>query len=178
MNSIFELNQVQSGRSSFTPALLVHLHDDNPQSARVPAAQQLLFPSSPRSLCDELGLSWQAALRLQEEGWVSFSLESTAHMDEAQEAELRFLASLVLAGCDRNMLRVLLAGLPPPYAYDLKRLYFEWMSRSWRLLPDPSAHPEAAFTDWVEMLVQTRDIASLVGIVELAQDALSRVRRH
>jgi hypothetical protein len=143
--------------------------------ARVAAAQQLLFPSSPRSLCDELGLNWQAAMRLQEEGWLSFSLEDLWQLDEAQEAELRFVIALVLAGCDRSMLGVLLAGLRRPYAYDLKRLYFDWISRGWRLLPDPRAHPESAFADWIEMLIQLRDRGSLVGIGELAQDALARV---
>jgi hypothetical protein len=176
MNLAFEPKQFQAGQDS-RAALLFQLHDDSPQMARVPAAQQLLFPASARSLCDEIGLNWQAALRLQEEGWLSFSLENTPQFDEAQEAELRFVGALVLAGCDRNMLRVLLTGLPPPYAYDLKRLYFEWSSRRWRLLPDPGANPEAAFTDWLELLVQTRDVGSLVGIVELAQDALSRVKR-
>ncbi|HTL18940.1 MAG TPA: hypothetical protein VL793_17005, partial [Patescibacteria group bacterium] len=96
----------------------------------------------------------------------------------AQEAELRFVGAFVLAGCDRNMLRLLLAGLPRPYAYDLHRLYFDWIGRYWRLLPDPRSHPETTFTDWVDVLVQTRDVASLFGIVELAQDALQRVRRH
>ncbi len=176
MSSTFESNQLQMGREA--AALLFDLHDDGPQMARVTAAQQLLFPSSPRSLCDEIGLNWQAALRLQEEGWLSFSIEHTLQFDEAQEAEMRFVGALVLAGCDGSMLRVLLAGLPPPYAYDLKRLYFEWSSRRWRLLPDPRAHPEAAFTDWVQMLMQTGDLGSLVGIVELAQDALSRMKRR
>jgi hypothetical protein len=160
------------------PALMFELHDDNPLLARVAAAQQLLFPSSPRSLCDELGLVWQAALRLQEEGWFSFSLESTSQLDEAQEAELRFIATLALAGCDRNSLGLLLAALPRPYAYDLKRIYFDWSTRRWRALPDPRLHPETAFTDWLDQLAQARDVASLVGIVELAQDALSRVRRR
>jgi hypothetical protein len=57
----------------------------------------------------------------------------------------------------------------------LKRLYFDWISRGWRLLPDPRAHPESAFADWIEMLIQLRDRGSLVGIGELAQDALARV---
>jgi hypothetical protein len=83
---------------------------------------------------------------------------------------------LVTAGCDRNMLRVLLAGLSKPYAYELKRLYFDWHSRHWRLLPDPRSYPEAAFTDWLELLVQTGDVGSLDGIVELTQDALARIR--
>ena len=154
------------------------LFDDNPQMARVAAAQQLLFPPSPRSVCDEIGLNWHAAVRLQEEGWLSFSLESASQLDEAQEAELRFVGALVLAGCDRKLLGFLLASLPRPYAYDLKRLYFDWTARHWRLLPDPRSNPESNFTDWLELLVQTHDVASLVGIVELAQDALSRVRRR
>jgi len=103
-------------------------------------------------------------------------VETLWQLDEAQEAELRFVGALVLAGCERNMLGLLLAGLPRPYAYDSKRLYFDWNLRHWRLLPDPAAHPETAFTDWIEMLVQIRDASSLIGIVELAQDALSRVK--
>ncbi len=177
MNSALESNQPPVGEES-AAALLFQLPDDSHQMARVAAAQQLLFPSSPRSLCDELGLNWQAAVRLQEEGWLSFSLEDLWQLDEAQEAELRFVGALVLAGCDRSMLGLLLAGLPRPYAYDLKRLYFDWISRGWRLLPDPQAHPEAAFADWIEMLIQLRDRGSLVGIAELAQDALARVEER
>jgi hypothetical protein len=177
MNSIVDAAQLQAGpEAAAVPALLFQLHDDNPQMARVPVAQQLLFPSSPRMVCDEMGLHWQAAVRLQEEGWLSFSLETNSQLDEAQEAELRFVSALVLAGCDRNMLGLLLGGLPRPYSYDLKRLYFDWGTRHWRLLPDPQLHPEAAFTDWLDLLVRTRDVGSLVGIVELAQDAVSRVR--
>jgi hypothetical protein len=176
MNLTFESNQLQAGPDPAASALLFQLQDDDPQMARVTAAQQLLFPNSPRSICDEMGLNWQAAVRLQEEGWLSFPAETLWQLDEAQEAELRFVGALVLAGCERNMLGLLLAGLPRPYAYDLKRLYFDWNLRHWRLLPDPAAHPETAFTDWIEMLVQIRDASSLIGIVELAQDALSRVK--
>ena len=157
------------------PALLFQLQDDSPQLARVAAAQQLLFPSMSRAVCDELGLNLWAALKLHEDGWLSFSPETTLHLDEAQEAELRFVGGLVLAGCDRAMLSVLLSDLPKPYAYDLRRLYFDWTARRWRALPDPRSHPEAAFTDWLETLVQTGDVGSLTGIGELARDALARV---
>ena len=176
MDSAIESNQLQVGQDPAMPSPFLQMLEDSPQMARVAAAQQLLFPSSPRSLCDEIGLDWMAALRVQEEGWLSFSLEELWQLDEAQEAELRFVGALVLAGCDRNMLGVLLSGLPRPYAYDLKRLYFDWGLRRWRLLPDPRAQPESAFTDWIELLVQIRDVGSLVGIGELAQDALARVR--
>jgi hypothetical protein len=178
MDPTFEPNQAQPGRSEAAPALLFHLHDDNPQTARITAAQQLLFPANPRMVCEEMGLNWWAVLKLHEDGWLSFSPEHIHHLDEAQEAELRFVGSLVLAGCDRNMLTFLLTDLAKPYAYDAKRLYFDWTVRTWRLLPDPRAHPEAAFADWLEVLVQTGDVGSLIGIGELAQDALSRVRHH
>jgi hypothetical protein len=121
-------------------------------------------------------LNWWAALKLYEEGWLSFSPENTPELDEAQEAELRFVSALVNCGCDRNMLKLMLADLSKPYAYDLNRLFYDWSARRWRLLPDPHAHPEAAFTDWLELLVKTRDAASLTGILELARDALAQVR--
>jgi hypothetical protein len=150
--------------------------DDNPETARVAAAQQLLFPANPRAVCEQMGLNWWAALKLHEAGWLSFAPANTTRLDEAQEAELRFIGSLVIAGCDRGMLAILLDGLPKPYSYDAARLYYDWSTRRWRLLPDPHAHPEAIFTDWLEALVENGDINSLTGILELGQDALSRVR--
>lgn len=176
MDPSFEPHQLQAGGEAALPALLFDLGEDNPQAARVAAAQQMLFPATPRAVCDEMGLNWWAVLKLYEDGWLSFPPEITEHLDEAQEAELRFVGALVLAGCDRALLAALLASLPKPYAYDLQRVYFDWATRRWRLLPDPRAHPEAAFTEWLERLVQTRDVASLTGIGELARDALDRVR--
>jgi hypothetical protein len=172
MQSTFEPDQLQT---TTAPAFSSEPEEDSPQKARITSGQQLLFPSSPRSVCDELGLPWQTAVRLQEDGWLSFSIETTSQLDETQEAELRFVGVLALAGCDRKMLGLLLAGLPRPYSYDLHRVYFDWASRHWRLLPDPRLNPEATFTDWVDRLAQTNDEASLVGIVELAQDALARI---
>jgi hypothetical protein len=149
--------------------------DDNPELARVAAAQQLLFPANPRAVCEQMGLNWWAALKLHEDGWLSFSPAHTTRLDEAQEAELRFIGSLVSAGCDRGMLAILLNGLSKPYAYDAARLYYDWSARHWRMLPDPHAHPEAVFTDWLERLVADGEVSSLTGILELGQDALSRV---
>ena len=150
--------------------------DDNPVLARVGSGQQLLFPANPRAVCEQMGLNWWAALKLYDDGWLSFSPANTPRLDEAQEAELRFVGSLVIAGCDRGMLAILLSGLTKPYAYDGDRLYYDWPSRRWRLLPDPHVHPEAMFTDWLDTLVESGDVGSLSGILELGQDALSRVR--
>jgi len=176
MDPTLQQRPFQPNPEAVIPALLFQLQDDDPQLARVPAAQQLLLPASPRAVCDEMGLNFWAALKLYEDGWLSFSPETMLRLDEAQEAELRFVSGLVLSGCDRSMLTVLLADLPKPYSYDLKRLYYDWSARRWRALPDPRAHPEAAFTDWLEMLVHSGDVGSLKGIGELARDALARVK--
>jgi hypothetical protein len=145
-------------------------------SARVVAMQQLLFPPSPRLICDELGLNWWAAVKLFEDGWLSFPPEHTHHLDEAQEAELRFVGALVLAGCDRPMVAKLLRGLPRPYAYDLRRIYFDWLEGCWQLIPEALESSETRFAGWIEAMVQRGDIAHLAGIIELAQDAVGRIR--
>ncbi len=144
--------------------------------ARVHAAQQLLFAVSPRSVCDELGLNWWAALKLYEDGWLSFCPESTPKLDEAQETELRFVGALVQAGCDRCMLANILNGLSKPFAYRLDRLYYDWAARQWKLLPETHPHPENVFSDWLETLTETGDVGTLSGILELAHDAMARVR--
>jgi len=146
------------------------------EDARAASAQQLLFPYTPRGVCDEMGLNWWAAIKLYDDGWLSFPPEGTARLDESQEAELRFVGALVLAGCDRPMLASLLGGLPKPYAYHGSRLYYDWSARNWRLLPDPKANPEAAFTEWLDSLVEKGDFGSLTGILELTHDALVRAR--
>ncbi len=152
-----------------------NIFDDNPAHARVLAGQQLLFPANPRAVCEQMGLNWWAAVKLYDDGWLSYSPPNTPRLDEAQEAELRFVGSLVIAGCDRGMLAILLSGLTKPYSYDTTRLFYDWPARCWRVLPDPQVHPEAIFTDWLDNLVEKGDVGSVAGILELGQDALSRL---
>ena len=125
MNTIFRPTENSVAAKSDAAALLALSKRDNPQMARVSTAQHLLFPATPRAICSELGLNWWAAIKLYEDGWLSFCPEDTARLDEAQEAELRFIGSLVISGCDRPMLTSLLSGLSKPYAYHGKRLFYE-----------------------------------------------------
>lgn len=149
---------------------------ESPELARVTAAQRLLFPSAPRAVCEEMGLNWWTVVKLHEDGWLSFPPQGTVRLDEQQEAELRFVGSLVLRGCDRNTLPILLSGLQKPYAYDLRRLYYDWSSGQWRPLPDLHSHPETMFTEWLDRLIEEKDVGILNGIEELTRDALWRVK--
>ena len=59
--------------------------DDNPETVRVAASQQLLFPANPRAVCEQMGLNWWAAPKLYEDGWLSFSPANAPRLEEAQE---------------------------------------------------------------------------------------------
>ena len=90
-------------------------HPDEVSQARVWAVQGQLFPLSPRAVCDKIRLNWWAAEQLHADGWLSFAPAAVAELDEAQEAELRFVGALVVAGCDDRMLERLLTPLTKPY---------------------------------------------------------------
>src|SRR6478609_2692760 len=100
MNSL-QANQNFAGAAQAAIHALLPLPDDSAKAAQVIPTQQLLFPYSPRAICDEIGLNWWAALKLYEDGWLSFSPEAGGRLDETQESELRFVGALVVAGCDR-----------------------------------------------------------------------------
>jgi hypothetical protein len=187
---MYHLQSIHAGAAGQNPPLAAVLPLLQDQGAGFPhkqqeagekpalPGQQLLFPATARSVCDEIGLNWWAASKLFEDGWLSFPPDNSERLDEAQEMELRFVGSLVVAGCDRTMLSTLLRGLPKPYAFPVNKLYYHWAARQWRLLPDSNTNPEATFTDWLETLVESGDMGSLRGILELTHDALARLRRQ
>jgi len=154
------------------------LHDDDAEHARVSAAQQFLLPESPRAVCAEVGLNWWAALKLHEDGWLSFNPETTPQLDEAKDTELRFVGSLVAAGCDSGLLHQLLDSLSKPYSYRGSRIYYDWSTKHWRLLPEPKPEPEAGFDEWIESLTAEGDAARLEELKAQIEAALLSVRRE
>lgn len=147
--------------------------NDDPEVARAVDAQQLLFPTSPRSVCVEIGLEWWTALKLRDDGWLSYDPETIRQLNEAQDVELRFLASLVTAGCDPAMLERLLLGLKKPYSYRMDEIYYDWRSRRWRALPLPDAAPETLFSLWIASLKDDGDKAQLREVADEINAALA-----
>lgn len=151
-----------------------NVSDDSPEAARGTRGQQLLFPTLARQVCVDTGLDWWAAIKLWDDGWLSFDPASTAQLDEAQEYELRFLGSLVVAGCEPYFLKQLLESLHKPYCYQTGEIYFDWYARRWRMLPKPEPIPdrEVIFSSWVEELAEEEDIESLQQLAAQIEDAL------
>jgi hypothetical protein len=149
---------------------------ESPERARTPVGQQLLFKPSPRTVCDEIGLNWWAALKLRDDGWLSFDPKQELPLDESQESELRFVGALVVAGCDNAMLHRLLDGLCQPYGYRPGQIYFDWVHREWRHLPRPSENATEVFDAWIDSLENGQDLAALQEIKERACDAINRIK--
>ena len=150
--------------------------DNDPELARATAVQQFLFPVSPRSVCNEIGLNWWAALKLHEDGWLSFNPESTAQLDEVKDAELRFVGSLVVAGCDSGLLHYLLDGLSKPYCYRLSQIYYDWSTKRWQLIPEVWPEPEAVALAWIDDLEANGDVERLEELKTLVEDTISVAR--
>lgn len=151
---------------------------DDPSFARVHQLQGMLLPQSPRQVCEQLGVNWWAATQLHLAGLLSFNPETVDALDERQEVELRFVGALVAAGCDNAMLSRLLANLEKPYCYRPDRVYYDWASQSWRLMPEPPQDlgPEEALSNWILSLEEEADVTTLQAIRDSAAQAISRLR--
>ena len=119
--------------------------------------QGSLFPYTAGDVCRGMGLNWLAALQLHKDGFLSFNPVTAGNLDSAQEAELKFLGSLLLAGCNKKMLKQLTRYLRKPYQYRLDLIYYDWLSQQWLLLPpmeevEEEEEEEDPFENWLDML--------------------------
>ena len=93
---------------------------------------------------------------------------------------LEFLGTLVAAGCDESMLDHLLQGLEKPFNFRINRIYFDWISKHWRLLPEvpeiPEIQPDEVFEQWLEELEENGDVEQLRELAESVTQAIERCK--
>ena len=156
---------------------------DDCARARIPAASgeehpslfplaDMAGPTSPQAFCRQIGFNWLALLDVHKRQMLSFDPQATNHLTRGQEAELRFLGRLIAAGCNPEVLKSLLIGLTPPYAYNLERMYYDWSNRQWRMLED-TEHIEQRFDDWLLELISWDDRRILERLHHRVTDALA-----
>ena len=131
---------------------------------------------SPRDIAEKIGVNWLAIQELYREGWLSFDPQSVPLLNLPQEAELRFLGSLVATGCDEGMLHKLLSGLRKPYAYRLERIYYDWETQSWMLIP---THDQLRqnFGKWVDELTDSGELGKLQELRDRVSGSINELRR-
>jgi len=147
----------------------------NVEAARIESRQMPIFVRDLRTLAGEMQLDWQRARSLWAAGLLSFDPDAVVAGDETCEAEFVFLGQLAALGLSNDTLGGLVRGLRKPYAYDLRRMYFDWSARGWRLLPD-GEDPEAMFFAMLSRLDVRREAHVLLEIRELADNALDLAR--
>jgi hypothetical protein len=143
-------------------------------AARIGHCQKLLFPKTAREICAEIGLNWWAAEKLFNEQWLSFNPETGTALDEGQEAELRFVGSLVVGGCHGDLLRQLFTELEKPYRYRAGQIYYDWSTQRWRPLPQPQNQRDT-FYDWLEELKQNGDTEQLQELRDTIEASLKQI---
>jgi len=175
------------------------------ERARFHDAQLSLFPEKPRDLCQDIQLNWLAALKLYQDGFLSFNPADEKNLNEAQKTELIFLGTLVAAGCDVSMLEQMIKNLQKPYQYIIDQLYYDWKTQEWWLFPHnredireqiakkwledldkgqflfdwiDELEMKHVFEHWIDDLLNNGDIEQLLEIEESCSNAISRLREE
>jgi len=142
--------------------------------ARIENRQMPMFSRDLRTVAVELRLDWVRARGLWAAGLLSFDPDGVIQ-DEVCEAEFVFLGSLAAAGLSNDQIESIVRGLRRPYAYDMRRIYFDWQAGVWRLLPGAD-DAEAAFFAMIARIDPCREARVLLEIRELVETALDLAR--
>ncbi|MBT3293854.1 MAG: hypothetical protein HN919_18915 [Verrucomicrobia bacterium] len=153
----------------------VHREPEGKRPTLFPMVPYATGPLSPAILCEHIHLNWQAAVWLHEKGWLSFDPQGVDELAPAEEAELRFVGTLVAAGCGEPMLNTMLRDLEKPYTYRLEMMYFAWEDTSWRLRP-PASEQSRRFERWIDELEESASLGSLEGIRSHVEKAIREVQ--
>ena len=147
------------------------------EDARVKQSQLSLFPMTSRNVCESIGLNWLSAIELYNTGFLSFDPCKNEKLNEIEETELMFLGSLVVGGCDQNMLESLLSKLKKNYQYSINEIYYSWLSREWRFFPKETEFDnQSIFEEWIYELESEKDIEQLEELQDLIKSALINVK--
>lgn len=96
-------------------------------------------------------------------GYLSFDPNKKNEFNEAEFQEFRFITTLFISGISLISIDKLLGNLKKPYAYDISKIYFNWIKREWEYLPDK---PEVNLFEAVDQLINTKEIGILTDLQE------------
>ncbi|MFC1559065.1 hypothetical protein ACFL39_00555 [Gemmatimonadota bacterium] len=132
--------------------------------------------TTPREVCNSIKLDWGVAIRLSQEGWISFDVQKEGRLSFTQHDELVFVGALTAAGINNQMLKILLNGLTFPYCYPIHQVYFDWRRLEWQpLVTIPDEYDEELFNVWADNLVSDDDIQTLTAIAQKTLECIEDI---
>jgi hypothetical protein len=96
-------------------------------------------------------------------GYLSFDPNKKTEFTEIEFQEFRFIATLFKSEISLISIDKLLEKLKKPYAYDITKIYFNWVKREWEYLPDK---PEINVFETVEHLISQKENGLLTDLNE------------
>jgi hypothetical protein len=104
-------------------------------------------------------------------GYLSFDPAKKNEFTEIEFQEFRFIATLFKSGISLISIDKLLEKLKKPYAYDVTRIYFNWLKREWEYLPDK---PEVNVFEGVDELISKKEDGLLSDLQQKVNTYLSQ----
>ena len=150
-----------------------------PNLARGRAQQRLLFPADGDELLRELAVPGNLVEMWIAAGWLSYDPRGKRPLTEAEEAELRFVSSVLRSGMSYGALCEAFAKLDKPYAYNVGNVVWDFGERRWRDIPSEVRARLAALTEddihaYIDQLVREGDVGTLASLLERLQDEMGR----
>lgn len=134
--------------------------------------QQTLFNYTLNDLPPGYKITPQTFSVWYKSGYLSFDPNKKNEFSEAEFQEFRFIATLFKSGLALSSIDKILEGLKKPYAYDISRIYFNWIKREWEYLPDK---PEVNIFEAIDALVTNKEVGILTDLQEKINTSLAAI---
>lgn len=137
--------------------------------------QQTLFNYTLNDLPPGYKITPQTFSVWYKSGYLSFDPNKKNEFTEAEFQEFRFIATLFKSGLALSSIDKILEGLKKPYAYDISRIYFNWIKREWEFLPDK---PEVNVFEAIDVLVSNKEVGILTDLQEKINTSLAAILKQ
>jgi len=130
--------------------------------------QDSLFPYDLNEILIKHSLSIASVSQLYEDDYLSFDPSEKSELNAFEYYELDFVCSLFTSGMSLDSIKTLLLKLNKPYCYDISKVYFDFTSKNWEIIPVPAV-PEVE--DLINNLIEDEDFERLKEI----KDRLTKI---
>ena len=136
--------------------------------------QMTLFASPIVEALTSLKISKDEVQRWQQQGWISFEIDSMASLDEDGKWELEFVRNIARSGLSDQQVSVFLKELPKPYSYSphLTAYSFAYGWVQTLRMRKPNEVIEEHLYSWIDEQVEEGNVEELQELAEVLAERL------